>query len=202
MLIGSLEHSIVVKLNLEQWFSGAFPKEYGGDSNQMHAPEFFCFQISTKKCKDPRNSVEKLLCVSGIVYIWMIFFSLPSFASAVKTRCTVCKAPAFQIVQSLKFAFVYVSKVLYFFTGTKQIHFHFYRVTKLTAVVRQLLPFFFFVLCWLHLLFIFISVCILIWIMQEVSEEEERCERGVPHSMCPWLFFAPALLRVEEVGVG
>lgn len=59
----------------------------------------------------------------------------------------------------------------------------------------------FFVLCWLYLLFIFISVCILIWIMQEVSEEEEGCERGVPHSMCPWLFFAPALLRVEQVGV-
>lgn len=37
--------------------------------------------------------------------------------------------------------------------------------------------------------------------MQEVSEEEEGCERGVPHSMCPWLFFAPALLRVEQVGV-
>lgn len=38
--------------------------------------------------------------------------------------------------------------------------------------------------------------------MQEVSEEEEGCERGVPHSMCPWLFFAPTLLRVEQVGVG
>ena len=35
--------------------------------------------------------------------------------------------------------------------------------------------------------------------MEEVSEEEEGCERGVPHSMCPWLFSAPALLRVEQV---
>lgn len=55
-----------------------------------------------------------------------------------------------------------------------------------------------FVLCWLHLLFIFTSVCILIWIMEEVSEEEEGCERGVPHSMCPWLFSAPALEQVER----
>lgn len=31
--------------------------------------------------------------------------------------------------------------------------------------------------------------------MQEVSEEEEGCERGVPHSMCPWLFFAPEWSR-------
>lgn len=38
--------------------------------------------------------------------------------------------------------------------------------------------------------------------MEEVSEEEEGCERGVPHSMCPWLFSAPALLRVEQVGGG
>lgn len=51
-----------------------------------------------------------------------------------------------------------------------------------------------FVLCWLHLLFIFTSVCILIWIMEEVSEKEEARERGVPRSMCPWLFSARALL--------
>lgn len=38
--------------------------------------------------------------------------------------------------------------------------------------------------------------------MEEVSEEEEGCERGVPHSMCPWLFSAPALLRVDQVGGG
>ncbi|CAB1418980.1 unnamed protein product [Pleuronectes platessa] len=38
--------------------------------------------------------------------------------------------------------------------------------------------------------------------MEEVSEEEEGCERGVPHSMCPWLFSAPALLRVEQVERG
>lgn len=38
--------------------------------------------------------------------------------------------------------------------------------------------------------------------MEEVSEEEEGCERGVPHSMCPWLFAAPALLTVEQVGGG
>lgn len=38
--------------------------------------------------------------------------------------------------------------------------------------------------------------------MEEVSEKEEGCERGVPHSMCPWLFSAPALLRVEQVGGG
>lgn len=36
--------------------------------------------------------------------------------------------------------------------------------------------------------------------MEEGSEEEEGCERGVPHSMCPWLFYAPALLREEQVG--
>lgn len=38
--------------------------------------------------------------------------------------------------------------------------------------------------------------------MEERSEEEEGCERGVPHSMCPWLFSAPALLREEQVGGG
>lgn len=38
--------------------------------------------------------------------------------------------------------------------------------------------------------------------MEEVSEEKEACERGVPHSVCPWLFSAPALLRVEQVGGG
>lgn len=95
----------------------------------------------------------------------------------------------------LKFIFKYTQ----FFRGIKPIYFHFYQVTKLTALVWSAG---FFVLCWLHLLFIFISACILIWIMQEVSEEEEGCERGVPHSMCPWLFFAPALFRVEQVGVG
>lgn len=114
-----------------------------------------CMRLNSSASKFPRRNAKtqgilwKNCCVFQALYIQYLndFFSLPSFASAVKTRCTVCKAPAFQIVQSLKFAFVYVSKVLYFFTGTKQIHFHFYRVTKLTAVVRQLLPFFFFVLC-------------------------------------------------------
>ncbi len=35
---------------------------------------------------------------------------------------------------------------------------------------------------------------------EQERQEEEGCERGVPHSMCPWLFSAPALLRVEQVG--
>lgn len=38
--------------------------------------------------------------------------------------------------------------------------------------------------------------------MEEVSEEEEGCERGVLHSMCPWLFSAPELLRAEQVDRG
>lgn len=35
--------------------------------------------------------------------------------------------------------------------------------------------------------------------MEEVSEEKEGCERGVPHSMCPWQFSAPPLLIVEQM---
>lgn len=86
-----------------------------------------CMRLNSSASKFPRRNAKtqgilwKNCCVFQALYIQYLndFFSLPSFASAVKTRCTVCKAPAFQIVQSLKFAFVYVSKVLYFFYRNK-----------------------------------------------------------------------------------
>lgn len=38
--------------------------------------------------------------------------------------------------------------------------------------------------------------------MEEVSEEEQGCERGVPRSMCPWFLSTPALSSERGAGEG